>query len=253
MRGNVNENFYLGAYWGARRESADECAVRLANFLSRVGEQEHMFGRWHILIPRAGSPPVRQRDLTSGALTETLLQGRNRRDDDGTVIEDLGLLVSLGTDDGDEDLLRMSVKCGAFTPFAANSCVIEFPRTGPSRERLLTATAARALMHHVSAAWRPDWAVVTSDPVRERHMAQHGRSWRLPFVPWMLYLSKARGTVPPLRAPATSEVVHDGIEAVGSLITVTPEPMNSENSEHIEAGERVRMVLDAGGLLHPTQ
>lgn len=69
------------------------------------------------------------------------------------------------------------------------------------------------------------------------------------LVGWVTYLSRRRGTVPPLPAPVRVQPV----EELGTLITLTPERFTVDNPAHVELASQVRQLLDQAGLLGPEQ
>ena len=69
------------------------------------------------------------------------------------------------------------------------------------------------------------------------------------LVGWVTYLSRRRGTVPPLPAPVRVEPVED----LGTLITLTPERFTVSNPDHVKLANLVRNTLDQAGLLGPEQ
>jgi hypothetical protein len=86
--------FYLGAYWGSRRESSLRCGQRLAACAARLGEIDEALGSWfrRAVSKAAAKTPV---DLDAESLGRLLAQGVNRRDGDGEVIEELGFSAGL--------------------------------------------------------------------------------------------------------------------------------------------------------------
>nr|WP_244224411.1 Imm52 family immunity protein [Corallococcus sicarius] len=68
------------------------------------------------------------------------------------------------------------------------------------------------------------------------------------WLGWVTYLSRQRGTVPPLPAPVRIEPVGD----MGSLIILTPERFTVANPAHMALARRVRELLAGAGLMQPT-
>jgi hypothetical protein len=66
-------------------------------------------------------------------------------------------------------------------------------------------------------------------------------------VGWVTYLSRRRGTVPPLPAPVRIEPVEDK----GTLLVLIPERLTARNPEHVEQGRRVGELLSRVGLMQP--
>nr|WP_225937400.1 immunity 52 family protein [Myxococcus sp. RHSTA-1-4] len=98
----------------------------------------------------------------------------------------------------------------------------------------------------MALAYEPDCGVATSDLHRDT-------AWQRPpigtFTGWITYLSRQRGTVPPLPAPVRIEPVEDK----GTLIILTPERFTASSPEHVALAARVQELLDRAGLLRPLQ
>jgi hypothetical protein len=122
--------------------------------------------------------------------------------------------------------------------------VLDLPDRGPNVDRLVTAAVLTHVVRSMALAWEPDWAVAMSRDYRET-FAEPRRGGT--FVGWVTYLSRRRGVVPPLPAPARIELVEDR----GTLVVLTPERFTASNPAHIELGKRVRVLLDRAGLMQP--
>nr|WP_245772532.1 immunity 52 family protein [Myxococcus fulvus] len=96
----------------------------------------------------------------------------------------------------------------------------------------------------MAVAWEPDFVVVMSS-AHLQMLRDNDPSEIWPG--WVLYLSRQRGTVPPLPAPVHVEPVADK----GTLIVLTPERFTASNPEHVALAEQVRALLDQAGLLKP--
>nr|WP_255510354.1 immunity 52 family protein [Myxococcus sp. AB025B] len=98
----------------------------------------------------------------------------------------------------------------------------------------------------MAIAWEPDSAIATSSAHRDMVTATPKPGT---FIGWVTYLSRHRGTVPPLPAPVRVEPVEDK----GTLIVLTPERFTASNPEHVALAERVHELLDRAGVLKPLQ
>ncbi len=112
---------------------------------------------------------------------------------------------------------------------------------GAVRERLLRAPALTEVLTCMATAWDPDFAMVSSDEMVDL-MEKGDFEVR---VGWLTYLSRRLGRLPPLPAPVRIEPV----EALGWLLTLSPEPMTASNPEHVALTARVRELLDRAGLI----
>ncbi|MFL5347277.1 MAG: Imm52 family immunity protein [Hyalangium sp.] len=233
---------YIGAYWGARKESAEECARRLAALVQLLAPMDPLFANWFKSAKSLKESLKRPLELELSALTKHV-QRCIMRDTRRQPMEDLGFSVWLwnGRQGGNDAWLRTS--CGGYSEWVGNNCILEAPDEGPGSERVLTMPIQVAALRAIAAAWDPDWGISTSYALQDV-MAKKGdeRDWR---VGWITYISRRLGRVPPLPAPVRIEPV----EELGTLVIVTPEFFSAFNPEHIALAERVRELLDRAGLL----
>ena len=180
------------------------------------------------------------------ALRELIGRGRNRRDVDGSVIEDLGFRLSVwnGAEEGESDL---SVKCGGSasrpTAWIPNSCVLNLPAEGLAFERTHRVPVLLSLVHAIVGAFEPDWAVVTSHAVREK-CAKAGQPGDV-VVGWLTYLSKRRGELPAL--PSGVRIAPVG--EMGSAMIATECRLSAEDPLHLGLADEIRNRLGRAGLL----
>lgn len=240
----IPEGYYAGACWGPRKESPEDCAQRTAVLLNMLALCDSFLAHWYQparSLRDARKHPLMPPDVPT--LTKFFRRGVNR-EDGGPAIEELGFSFSFGNGGGNYDSADLSLHAGGYSGAVSNTCVLTLPRTGANAERVLTATVLTGVVHSMALAWDPDWAVATSDNHR-RLMSEKSRGGT--FVGWVTYLSRRRGTVPPLPAPVRIEPVEDK----GALIILTPERLTASNPEHVELGRRVGKLLDKAGLLQP--
>jgi len=234
------ETYYAGAYWGPRKESAEECARRAAHFLNLLAPADPFLAQWYKPARRlkdARKHPLMPPDIPT--LTELFRRGVNR-ERGGPVFEDLGLSFWFGTGEGAD----LRINCGDYAGSSPNHCVLDLPDRGPNVDRLVTAAVLTHVVRSMALAWEPDWAVAMSRDYRET-FAEPRRGGT--FVGWVTYLSRRRGVVPPLPAPARIELVEDR----GTLVVLTPERFTASNPAHVELGQRVRELLDRARLMQP--
>jgi len=235
------ERYYLGAYWGPRKETARECAQRAEVFFHMLARCEPTFAQWY--RGARGAPrelpghPVRPEVEEWERL---FLQGRNRTDIGKKVIEDLGFMESVLN--AKKDATRIHLHCGEYSPWGeGNTCLIHPPDEGSVRERILSAPVLAEVLTSMATAWDPDFAMATSGEMVDR-IEKQTRDVR---VGWLTYLSRRLGTLPPLPAPIRIEPVG----ALGWLLILSPERMTAHNPEHVAFTARVRELLDRAGLI----
>ena len=225
-------SFYLGAYWGCRKESASECGQRLARCIAGLGAVDPVLGSWFLKgwSRKSAKTPV---DASAVALGELFAKGRNRRDFGGEVIEELGFSVGMWNRAKPE--VGLSAGVGMYTPVVPNCFVLDFPAPDGDALRLFDPDAARAIFTIVVEAWEPAWATWTSRRLRE---AQDDAA-QVPVVGWLTYLRPAvRVDVP----GATKWPLLDGsVVMIGRDATAVSE----------EAVRKARRRLSKAGSLRP--
>jgi hypothetical protein len=234
------ETYYIGAYWGARREDAEACARRMAASVELLKPVDPLFASWFKGSKSLKQSLTRPLELELSSL-QKYIQRNLMRDDRRQPMEDLGFSVGLwnGCQGGNDAWL--SIRCGGYWEQLINGCVLDIPEEGPSSERVLTTSVQVESLRALATAWDPDWGVGMS----RAHRAIIEKKCPSVLVGWVTYLSRRLGRVPPLPAPVRIEPVEDK----GTLVILTPERFTASNPEHVALAERVRELLDRAGLL----
>ena len=238
----MHENYYAGAYWVSRRETALECAQRADLFFNLLARCDSSFSHWY----RSGRGFPRElpgHPVRPGIeeWEKLLLLSRIRTDGKKKVIEDLGFNENFWN--AKKERARILLHCGDYSSFGniSNSCIFHPPTEGKVHERVLRVSVLADVLTSMVKAWHPGFALVTSDEMRE--VIPRGRGEVR--VGWLTYLSRRLGPVPPLPAPVRVEPVG----SLGSLLILSPEPMTASNPEHVALTSHVREVLERSGLL----
>ncbi|RYZ38800.1 MAG: hypothetical protein EOO72_09605 [Myxococcaceae bacterium] len=237
----MDETYYLGAYWGARRETAKQCAARAEVLFSSVSNVDPSFACW---FQQGSSPKAALKhpiQTTAGTLEKLLEQGRDR------AVEELGFRLSGWNGEHDDfDASAFDTTCGGSSQRVRNFWLFDLPTRGPSAKRVLTGPVLANVLKATALAWAPDWGVAMS--YAHRDLMEPRRAQKTPHVGWVTYLAHHRGTVPPLPSPVRVEPVQD----LGTLIILTPDRFTVTSPEHVALAEQVRDRLAAAGLLEPT-
>jgi hypothetical protein len=237
----LREDYYVGAYWGPRKETALECARRAERFFHMLARCDPSFAQWYRRgrgIPRdLPGHPVRPEVKEWEQL---FLRGRNRTDATGEVIEDLGFSEMVWNAKKVRSFIE--IRCGKYSPWGGpNLCLLQPPREGEIRERLLRAPVLGEVLTSMATAWDPDFAMATSGEMVD---LVEKRKWEV-RVGWLTYLSRRLGALPPLPAPVRIHPVGE----LGWLLILSPEPMTASNPEHVAFTARIRELLDRAGLI----
>lgn len=237
------DSYYAGAYWSPRKESPEECARRAVVFLNSLAACDPLLAHWNSIPKPRGrglKTPIMPPDVTS--LTEAFRRGVNR-EPGGPAIEHLGLTVGAYNDGARQDHASLSMRCGSYGEGTSNACVLNLPSEGANADRVLTHSVLSGVVRSMAVAWDPDWAVATSSNHRDT-LSEKGKAGT--FAGWVTYLSRRRGTVPPLPVPVRIEPVEDR----GALVILTPERLTA-SPEHVEIGRHVGELLARAGLMQP--
>jgi hypothetical protein len=134
-----SEAYYAGAYWGPRKESAEECAWRAADFFNLLAPADSFLAQWYKPARRrkdARKYPLMPPDLLS--LTELFRRGVNR-EKGGPIFEDLGFTFWFDNGGPTRDCAALRIKCGDYSGGSnvrqyPEACLhTSSPRTHPGR------------------------------------------------------------------------------------------------------------------------
>lgn len=160
---------FVGVYWGPRAESRIACARRTFEFLTAVSALPGL-DRW-FQKGRSRATAVRSVELDPEAIAAVLRT--NRRDDDRTVIPELGFDLGLWNGN-DEWPMSLNVHCGATSIITRNAVVLGLDplEVPPSPDALRFHTS---ILEAMVGAWDPDDGVVTTPEFMAR--AGGGPPW----------------------------------------------------------------------------
>jgi hypothetical protein len=160
----MDESIYAGAYWTARGESLAACADRVWLLLTRIKEINPLFELWY---PKKKSTqePTNSSIKTREEVQTMLSEKRNRRDDNGEIIEQLGFSFSAWNGEHDESKgLEISTHLGGTSAWVKNNLVVRLPR-GQYR---LTEEQTQTLLKVIIDVSVPDYATISSHQCRDK-------------------------------------------------------------------------------------
>jgi hypothetical protein len=227
--------FFLGAYWPAREEAIEQCADRLLSFFSKLATSDSALAIWYELGRSRKQALERRANVGDRTyLLKLLDRGRNRRNVDRKVNEELGFRIGLwnGRDEGND--ASLGITCGLYWgdgTLGAGICncvTLDLPE---DLGELKQAGRMSGVLAAVVQAWEPDWAGVMS---RE---AMNARAFdaKIPFVDWMVYVPRRIDNVPP---PSSVVQLENG-----SLIVVQPDPPAVNSAADQENIRRIENIL----------
>lgn len=154
---------YLGAYWGPRTETVEQSADRLAELVARLVRIDPLLAGWRAKA-RTKREALAQPTVAANHadLVGRLLSGRNRRDDNGEVIDELGYSIYWWNgSENDRTAVNLSINTGATAAAVSNRVLINLPDPAATPQ-LYETTRARELIHTLITLFEPDSAVWTN-------------------------------------------------------------------------------------------
>jgi hypothetical protein len=228
--GVIPNNVYIGAYWGARKETAQGCARRAIDFLKGLGAINPIFDAW---FRPPGTEEYRV-ELTLPTMTELFSDGAHYTRD-GAPLADIGFTIYLLWGPG-EYAGYVSTTCGGYAVNMANTSVVTVPTDHPAAEEIMDASVMVRLLSEAVEHWSPDWATVCHD----RLVDFLGIRLPGPQVGMATFLGSSRFLDIP-DVPLPSKKID--LPARGSIILITEEPFSIENDAHLKAAEQVTKIL----------
>ena len=156
--GTYVEDLWVGAYWGHRPEPPEAIASRMLRTVHGLEPLDQILQHWHVVEP-PGEMPTDVTDLASIVRT-----GVNRRDSDGSVIEELGWRVTMFSGDPAPNApgTRLDTHAGSTSARVGNAVVLS-PET-PAEHGVFRRLGDK-LVSVLAVAWEPDWALFTSGTI----------------------------------------------------------------------------------------
>lgn len=176
------------AYWGARRETADQIADRLRRFLrGMTAVNPTMFDTWYVDDPGVVVDRPLRLDLDSADFVELVEAGRNR--DGAAVFEELGFqLVSWGAGAGPRATHFRAVVGNHSPGGGPNALVLRLGTAGSGADPGFRGSVVDVL-GRVAECWEPDWGFVGNPGLRSlQRPAPPGTV----YVGYAQYLSSGR-------------------------------------------------------------
>jgi hypothetical protein len=159
-------NSYIGAYWGPRAQSVDDCATLLAELITKLAGIDPFLSGW-----RSGADSKRnamaQPLVTADHidLLQRLMAGRNRNEAGGGVIEELGYRVGWWNGEN-KTAASMNIQLGATVKWFSNSVVVKLADCAAAPNQY-TLKSAQTLLATVITTFSPDRAVFTSSQLTD--------------------------------------------------------------------------------------
>ncbi|MCI0738941.1 MAG: immunity 52 family protein [Gemmataceae bacterium] len=224
-------DLYLGAYWGARRESIQQCAERLCRFLSTLSKQDQLFSRWYRPIKHKNEVKSELKFKKNEELVKLFCDLRKEKDDIDCV---LGHSAQMWNGEEHSHFAGLSITCGLYSshPGLSNVCLVYLPADLPGlrKPEKLVPVLSGAATH-----WEPEWGGIVSTTSRNvRNLPISG-----PFADWIFYASK--DYLPMETIPNDLRVYPVG--GLGKIVVMKQEPVDASQPEDLARIESAEMAL----------
>ncbi|HYO72294.1 MAG TPA: immunity 52 family protein [Archangium sp.] len=237
----MEETYYAGAYWLARREKVEACARRAESLFRLLASCDPSLSQW----------------FEKGATLEEALMHNIAPEVEGLVrvfseqaqkegrFADEGFSLALWNGQTQEAASSLSLLCGDASIWVSNLCLFYPPKESPASERVIQAPVLARILRAMAVAFEPEWGVVTSRALRAMLAPEPADAGT--FIGWLTYFSHRRGPLPPLPSSVHTEPVEDK----GTLVILTPERFTASNPAHVALARDVSELLAQAGLLPP--
>ncbi|WNG53594.1 hypothetical protein F0U59_01390 [Archangium gephyra] len=237
----MEETYYVGAYWLARRETAEACAQRAESLFRLLTSCAPSLSQWfekgstldealtHRIAPDVAS-------LVKVFSEQAQKEGR---------FADEGFSLALWNGQTQKAASSLSFRCGDASIWVSNLCLFYPPKESPASERVLQDPSLAQIVRAMAVAFEPEWGVVTSRELRGLLAPESAEGGT--FIGWLTYFSHRRGPLPPLPSPVRTEPVEDK----GTLVILSPERFTASNPAHVALARDVSERLAQAGLLTP--
>jgi hypothetical protein len=237
----MKETYYVGAYWLARRETAEACAHRAEAFFSLLASCDPSLAHWFKkgrTLKKALQHRLEADAASLAKLFNQQAQKEGRFATDGFSLRGWNGVTH-------EAASSLSLRCGDASVWVSNLCLFNPPEEGPAAERVLQAPVLARILRAMAVAFEPEWGIATSHELRDMVAPESAPGGT--FVGWLMYFSHRRGPLPPLPSPVHTEPVEDK----GTLVILTPERFTASNPDHVALALDVSERLAQAGLLTP--
>lgn len=184
----MEESFILGAYWQGRAESLENAKEKILKTLIGLKAIDGQFSNWYE-GGRSRKEALKKEMLLNILNIEKLCLKQVRKGElDAQGFSKMGFSFGLWTGHKEEEASSVSFSVGSNSKWLTNSCFIKMPFSGEAQNRLLQTDKSRSIIKLFVDIWNPDYAVLTSDSIRENLDVGNKLGWmtyikNLPIVP----------------------------------------------------------------------
>jgi hypothetical protein len=156
----MKENYFLGFYWGSRRETAEQCIMKIYDTFNCLIEFDSSFDSWYLTSKQKKNEDIFPIDISKSSIEKLLLKGVHR-DAAGAIISDLGHLFSLKSEKKYATAHLLSFTCGSYDDSLTNCVTMEIK--GSKLLQINSKDAIMLISNKLSEIWNPEKKVIQSE------------------------------------------------------------------------------------------
>jgi hypothetical protein len=164
----MEDSFIIGAYWDSRAEPLHEVGDKVLQTLLRLSTEDEQFLNWYELGWSKKQALDKKIAFNIETIERLCLSRVKKKEFDDNGYSEMGFLFRLWTGHKEGEASTISFSVGTASEWLTNSCYVKIPSKGLARERLLQIGKAKEIISILADIWCPDYAVLTSDDLRER-------------------------------------------------------------------------------------
>lgn len=155
----MNNSYFIGIYWGARKESIELCTNKLVatfNFLRQIDDSLSLW--YKTSRPRKGELllPI---DTQDEKAVKILLQKGQNCNDIREKLEDLGYLIYLKSEKDFSKAHILSIKCGGSLNGVPNNVTLNIGKN-KSYVHLTSTNVLEKIFKEITKIWQPERGLV---------------------------------------------------------------------------------------------
>lgn len=152
------ESYFLGIYWGPRKENIDICADKVKSTFDFLSTFHKSFQNWYRTQKPKKGQPLMPIDLSKDALKDLLEIGKNYNDD-GTLNDDLGYLLYLKSDINYNLSHVLSITCSCYSDLFQN-CVTLNVGKNEGYSHLTNIDVLKSMYLQLVDIWKPETGII---------------------------------------------------------------------------------------------
>lgn len=242
----MNDDYYIGVYWGARGDSIPVCADRLGQMMTELEGCHELLASWNQKAPSFREAQKRKLEPRREVL-EPLFHVSEPRDPQG-----LGYMFSAWNGQRYKaKRMHIMCMCGMVPKHSGlcNSVVLDLPELSDAVATLYEPDVLLCTLRAIVRAWDPDWGGIINCTYRDEYEdPDDAMPEGKPNMGWMTYLRNKRlgglADAPPCEV--------EQVPGHGSIFLVTRDHRFSvENPDDLARIQTLTEYLEAHGALVP--